>query len=192
MIVGITGRKGHGKDALGAEFVRLSYRRDYFAAPIKAAIKLMLNMSDEQVHGSVEHKEAVDDRYGITPRWAMQSLGTEWGRDMIHEDVWAVSCLSRIETSDHEDWVVTDTRFPNEVRILRAHGATLVRIRRPNADTGQFENHPSEDQIDNLAVDIEVINDGTLAQLEGVARAISKGLADGSLNTPCVLHASEY
>ena len=166
MIVGITGKKGHGKDTVGALFVDNGFERDFFAAPIKEAVKVALNMSDDQVHGTVDVKETVDDRYGVTPRWAMQSLGTEWGRTLIHEDVWAIACLSRIETAEDPDWVITDTRFINEARIIREHGGIIVKVVRPGANTGEFEDHPSERQIDLIEPDYTILNDGTLEDLE--------------------------
>lgn len=194
MIIGITGRKGHGKDTLGAMFMQWGFQRDFFAAPIKEAVKVALNMTDDQVHGTVDIKETVDPRYGITPRWAMQSLGTEWGRTHIHEDVWALACMSRIDSSSYPDWVITDTRFLNEARIIRENEGYLVRIVRPGADNGQFEDHPSEREIGLIDAHVDIISDGTLAQLEAVAKNLYGALRAGvlDLSSPITYRCSEY
>jgi len=176
VIVGITGKKGHGKDTVGEVFTKAGYLRDFFAAPIKEAVKLALNMTDEQVHGTVDVKETIDPRYGITPRWAMQSMGTEWGRNLINKDVWAIACLSRIENSGALNWVITDTRFTNEADIIKEKGGIIVKVVRPNADTGSFEDHPSELQIDLIEPDYTITNDGTLDELVTQVKALVEQL----------------
>jgi hypothetical protein len=56
----------------------------------------------------------------------MVTLGTEWGRDNIHADLWARLWSARIATLGREANIVTDdVRFPNEVRALRHHGGEL-------------------------------------------------------------------
>jgi len=179
VIVGITGKKGHGKDTVGEAFTKKGFQRDSFAAPLKEAVKVALGMTDEQVHGTVDVKETVDPRYGITPRWALQSMGTEWGRNLINEDVWSIACLSRIENSGTEDWVITDTRFVNEADLIREKGGIIIKVVRPGANTGEFENHSSEQQVDLIKPDHTIINDGTIKELEAQVQRLVEKLQSG-------------
>ena len=94
MIIGITGKARAGKDTV-ADLIksRLGDRCHTiaFAKPIKDFCKRMFDWNDEQVYGFL--KEAKDRRYKredgsfLTPREAMQTLGTEWGR-RVYKDVW--------------------------------------------------------------------------------------------------------
>lgn len=175
MIIGITGKKGHGKDAIGQILAeRHAFWTTAFAAPLKEAVKVALRMTDEQIYGPIETKETVDPRYGVTPRHAMQTLGTEWGRQMIHEDVWALSAMARIrEEPPGTNWAITDLRFLNERRLLRAAGGLVLRVIRPGARSGKFEEHESERAIDDLIPDIVIYNNG---DLEDLARVVDEVL----------------
>jgi len=164
MIIGICGKKGHGKDAIGKVLVdELRFKREYFAKPLKDALKVLLNMSDDQVHGHL--REVLDVRYNITPRQALQTLGTEWGRNYIHQDIWAMTCIERMRSLSESNWVVTDLRFLNEERLLREGGSHIIKVIRPESKKGSFTEHQSEIEIDNIKADITIVNDGTLDQL---------------------------
>jgi hypothetical protein len=108
---------------------------------------------------------------GRTPRWAMQSLGAEWGRDLIHPELWvnhwkALAC----ETLDHGRRVVTDDiRFPNEVVAVKSSGGTVVRVERPGVAA---QSHSSEAMIMYLPADLTITNDGSLAKLRAAARSM--------------------
>jgi hypothetical protein len=104
----------------------------------------------------------------FTPRYALQRLGTEWGRK-IWDDVWLHAVKSRIDQSDHSNWIITDCRFPNEAAFLRSSlNAALVwveaPVRRP-APTGP--QHASEPQKQDFETYITQVfnNDGAMAYL---------------------------
>ena len=98
---------------------------------------------------------------GATPRHAMQSLGTQWGRDLIHPELWAVIWQekARLLLAEGVSVSVEDCRFPNEVAAIKALGGYIVRIRTPRADVPSGE-HISEQH--DLPYDISVLNDGPI------------------------------
>lgn len=99
---------------------------------------------------------------GATPRYLMQMIGTEWGRNLIDPDIWVKAWLRKVEAIAGPV-VVDDCRFPNEEAAIRSIGGTLVRITRPGQPTIKTSSHESE--AHHIACDFEIINDGTLDQL---------------------------
>lgn len=65
----------------------------------------------------------------ITPRLAMQTLGTEWGR-RLYGNIWIVATMNTIQGSDHDKWVIPDVRFRNEVHAIQDRGGLVVRLLR--------------------------------------------------------------
>jgi hypothetical protein len=88
-------------------------------------------------------------------------------RDHYGEDVWISQAMRRIEELEAADptvgIVVTDMRFPNEMRALAAAGFVTVRIERPDRPIDRDPNHPSEIALAGAAFDHVVVNDGDLA-----------------------------
>lgn len=70
----------------------------------------------------------------VTPRYALQTLGTEWGRQ-INEDIWLL-CAEREAVNRQVDGfvVVADCRFVNEAAFIRSRGGLVVKIVRPGCD----------------------------------------------------------
>jgi dephospho-CoA kinase len=178
VIIGVTGRKGHGKDTVGRFLVdNHGFYQTAYANPIKEAVKIALAMTHDQLHGSITAKETIDPRYGITPRHAMQTLGTEWGRDMINKNVWALAAHARIEQQPLvKDWVITDLRFLNEASILKNRGGIVIKVVRKGVDTGEFEQHGSEVEISRMEPHVIIHNTGTLLELEAAVKYVMKQL----------------
>lgn len=88
----------------------------------------------------------------VTPRLALQTLGTEWGR-ALHDTVWvdlALREMASFVTAEEARWVVSDVRFRNEVDTLKAAGVKLVRLKR---GMQQFA-HSSEAEMTSLPDDL--------------------------------------
>lgn len=193
MRLAIVGRKNAGKDALADALCRARpFRRTAFADPIKQMLHVGLCISKDVLYGPASVKEQVDPRYGVTVRHMLQTLGTEWGRKYIHDEVWARATMEFIESEDGRptsrmdkgvtlDWVITDTRFLTEARLAREHGFTLVRVTRPDSSTGAHEDHQSETEQDQIECDVEVVNAGTLEDLDTIARMLVNGVTDTRL-----------
>lgn len=191
-IIGITGYAGSGKDTVANILVRdHGFVKIAFADPLKRICKDVFDFSDEQLWGPSSARNGEDKRYPrplqsvpdsfqsyLTPRHALQQLGTEWGR-ACYENVWVDYVLrvaDRLANGKrHEgNWysaqegiifvggldrpkgiVISDVRFPNEVSVLKAK-AKNVRIWRTVHGTGLIGAagaHLSEQHIDNIEAD---------------------------------------
>lgn len=151
-LVGFCGPASSGKSLAADRLVRRwRFQRVSFAGPLKAMM-LALGLTEPQVNGA-EKETPCDLLGGMTPRRAMQLLGTEWGRDLIHPDLWlsawchAVDHLPALRWQDGEAVrlvVCDDVRFPNEASTIRARGGIVVRVQRPDAASASGAEHVSE------------------------------------------------
>lgn len=107
----------------------------------------------------------------VTPRTLMQTLGTEWGRQMVHPNVWAASTLRRAQELVHAGGrvVIDDMRFPNEQRLVEQHQGMTCCVWRPE-DGGVLNGHPSEGLLDSLSMSAAVRNIGTIEDLHAEVR----------------------
>lgn len=163
-IIGIAGAKFSGKDTVGRAIAARAARqglgtdRIFFAEPMKQALCTMFGWTMEQLED--EHwKEQEDPYYGFTPRKAMVTLGTEWGRVCMRDDLWLIIARRKIEASlrAYRLPFVTDVRFENEASMIRDMGGTILHI-----DNGQKRpagSHPSEQGIALAAGDLYFRND---------------------------------
>lgn len=131
-----------------------------FADPIRAAIKAMfgIDMYDDYW---IERKEEVVPWIGKSPRQLMQTLGTEWGRTHVHEEIWVRTLARRaaIEYAKGQDYVVIcDLRFPNEHEWLRSVGARIVHLRRPS-NVVVTNGHESEQNLPRKEGEYLIVND---------------------------------
>lgn len=175
--VALCGPIGSGKTAV-AEYlaVRHDYRPCKFAGPLKAMLQT-LGLEKEHLEG--HSKEAPCDLLGgLTPRHAMQTLGTEWGRGCMGPDFWVRMWerQARWRMKFEERIVADDARFPNEVEAVRSLGGVALLIRRPG--TSPVALHESERRFSELAGTKLVVNDGTLEELYArVDEALAEGKA---------------
>lgn len=142
MIIGICGFIGSGKDTVADYLVNFhEFRRESFASSLKDAVSSVFGWDRTLLEGrtkeSREWRELEDpwwsERLGkvITPRWILQQWGTEVLRDHFHDDIWIASVENKIrQTKDNV--VITDCRFPNEIKALRASGGKVIRVKRGN------------------------------------------------------------
>lgn len=169
MIIGLTGLAGSGKSEV-ARVLRedAGFRRCAFADPLKGMLA-SVGFTHDQLYGA-EKMTPLEEFGGKTPRQMMQLLGTEWGRDMVHSEIWVTLWRRQAEglISRNHPVVADDVRFPNEVEAIRALGGEVWRVLRPGVST---MNHASETQIMTLDVDRAISNDAGLREL--TSRTIS-------------------
>lgn len=70
----------------------------------------------------------------MTPRMLMQMLGTEFGRDMVHPNLWVNSLMNEYK---RQKWLITDVRFPNEAKAIKDRGGILIRLDREGFDNSK-------------------------------------------------------
>lgn len=140
MIIGLTGKKQSGKSTVASyleqEHVFLPMA---FATPLKTALVVMFGWSERHMEGDL--KEVIDPLTGVTPRHAMQTLGTEWGRNLIHPDIWLRLMEHNIKANPNTDIVITDVRFENEATLIRNLGGVIVHVSR---ESEHVDLHQSE------------------------------------------------
>lgn len=179
-LVGFCGLAGSGKDTSAdilvkhANFVKIA-----LADPLKRVCKDIFAFSDDQLWGPSENRNAPDRRYFrgrhldqdthvdmfLTPRHALQQLGTEWGRN-CYPDVWidyALRTASELMERGLEYYpdrgltveraekpfggvVFSDIRFRNEVSAIRSAGGKVIRLLRGGLQ-GSASLHASESEM---------------------------------------------
>jgi hypothetical protein len=195
-IVGVSGKKRHGKDTVGQTLVgNGGFMQTAFADPLKLMAMELFWLSYDQCYGGPGiDRELIDPRWGLSPREIMQRIGTEVGRN-VHTEVWVRNTLKHIqdafagrEVNLHNQaerrfvphttfapktasrWVITDCRFPNESEAVKAAGGIVVKVHRPGMASG--DTHASETSVDLVKEDHLLINDGTLEDLAAQVREL--------------------
>jgi hypothetical protein len=179
VIVGIHGLKQAGKSTVASIFEQFGFQRASFAGPLKAMLEV-IGVPAESLHGSEAEKNAPLAAFGgHSGRRLAQLCGTEFGRNMIHKDIWVDMLLRKVSAPGN--WVVDDLRMPNELSGLQATdsfvGAFTIHLSRP--DIIGADSHASEAGLDPELFDCQVINDGTRGNLANCADWLAKTLSEG-------------
>lgn len=138
-IIGICGFIGSGKDTAADYLVNFhEFRRDSFAATLKDAVAAVFSWDRELLEGRTkaarEWREQIDpwwaERLGmpnLTPRWVLQWWGTEVCRRSFHDDIWIASLEARLRSAK-DNIVISDCRFPNEIKAIKNAGGKVIRV----------------------------------------------------------------
>ena len=172
-LIGLAGRARSGKDTV-ASMITDQLRADHgerkggmlvsFADPIKNMIDAGFHPITDQYTGL---KESPIPGIGKSLRELYQTLGTEWGRQMVHPDIWVTLAMSEVNHYiQRMPVIITDVRFENEAQAIRERGGHLWHIERPNAPAANT--HISEQQQLMQPGDTIIDNSGTLADLRAV------------------------
>jgi hypothetical protein len=138
-------------------------RLDHFAHSLKEGIlRQVFGFSDNQLYGDL--KETIDNFWGFTPRWALQTVGTELMRDHIDQDIWAKTVYRRFIDDSLCHVIIGDLRFPNEMSMVKRMGGYTVRVDR-DVESEQ-DNHSSETSLEDADWDFTINNNGTLEELK--------------------------
>ena len=167
MIIGLSGLKGSGKTTAAKFLVEDGFVKMSFAEPIKRMLAC-IRLSHKDLYGNrKEESNIMLD--GKTPRYAMQTLGTEWGRDLISPNIW-INVVKHDILRSHagDDIVIDDCRFPNEVGMILGLRGSIVYIERE----GKAEDHASEREVKSLYRSITVENKSSLEDLQEAIMAV--------------------
>ena len=141
MIVGIAGFIGSGKDTIADYLITFKgFRRMSYAEPLKDAVASIFGWERELLEGTTKYsrewRDTIDtwwaDRLQIphlTPRWVLQQWGTEVGRRAFHDDIWIASIENKLR-SVKDNIVISDCRFPNELKSIKRAGGITIRVQR--------------------------------------------------------------
>ena len=181
IVVGITGAAAAGKGA-SASFLE-GFTEIGFADPIYAGLVAMTGVPESHLRDRSQ-KERTIPHLGKSPRQLLQTLGTEWGRQLVRPEIWLMQAARRIYAIDG-NVVLTDLRFDNEAAMLKKEfDAVIWKVERPGADT--CESHSSEAGISPRFIDHTIVNDGSLNDLrravEEAQNATLKVTTEGAIS----------
>lgn len=176
MIIGLHGKKRVGKDTV-YEIIRSSYPhavRVAFADKMRESLAALFDISVKELEDLKESEAAfqldsVKTKRSFTWREFIQRYGTEAHRDIFGQDFWINSIfptafpLAYVNPNDIT--VVTDVRFYNEARRILDLGGHIISVVRPNKEYNN-DSHVSEMGLSEELVSYEIVNDGSLEQLQ--------------------------
>jgi hypothetical protein len=220
-LIGISGRASAGKDTVADFLVRdFGFVKVALADPLKRICRDVFAFTDEQLWGPSSKRNEPDRRYPravleidsesfpggslaerrrtefLTPRHALQQLGTEWGRGCYY-NVWvdyAIRTAAAILSDEDFGYdpkvgvtavgynqnirgvVISDVRFVNEIEAIRAAGGKVWRVLRPTSGlVGAAGQHASETALDawgDERFDMIINNEGgSLEDLRALVKA---------------------
>ena len=121
----------------------------------------------------------------ITVREFLQRLGTDAIRDGLHTNAWVNALMAgytptQVQWADgpiggYKDgpmpnWIITDTRFPNEAQAIKDKGGIVIRVDRPGVKP--INDHPSETGLDDWKFDYKIANISDIKALSLSVRLI--------------------
>ena len=181
MIIALCGFAGCGKNAV-ATILRRNHGFGVlaFADPIYDAVAAITGMHRRELEDRAI-KERVIPWLGKSPRELLQTLGTEWGRQTVRDDIWIQRAMQAARS--YERVAICDCRFANEAQAIRRAGGVVWQVRRRAAGlAGSTGRHASEAGVPDGLVDLRIDNDGTLADLEMAVEAAWHMLHGGTMN----------
>ena len=143
----------------------------------------------------------------LTYRQLLQVLGTDLFRNQLHNDIWVNALMSKYKPNlcsgvthcalagkpkiscwncpEYPNWIITDTRFPNEADAVKSKGGINIRVQRDmykdmdgniipiqdvpikerNKYLASFKEHESETALDNYEFDYIIDNNETIEEL---------------------------
>jgi hypothetical protein len=119
-----------------------------------------------------------DGMHPMTVRDLLQKLGTDACRNGLHTNTWVNALMADYkmhpehfndiangrETGDgYPNWIITDTRFPNEAQAIKDAGGIVIRVDRPGVKA--INAHPSETALDNWNFDHKIMNGSDIIAL---------------------------
>lgn len=169
-LIGITGYAGTGKDTVRAILEEHGYHGLAFADPMRMMIRKLLTgsgISDDWMTRR-DLKEATIPELGVSYRHIAQTLGTEWGRNTVGQQLWVLlakaymrDCMSG--PNHFDSFAISDVRFINEADFVHDYGGQVWRIDRPGV--APVRSHVSEQELYHFHSDVTIVNDGSIADL---------------------------
>jgi len=185
MIIGISGYSGSGKDLVGTIIQEISLNKWHikkWAGKLKTIASILTGIPVENFEDQEFKKTLLGPEWGtvkdiplngvpvfadmqfnslMTVRDFLQKLGTEAIRDSLHENTWVNATM--VDYTAESNWIITDTRFPNEAEAIKKAGGIVVRINRPGVQP--INPHPSETSLDDWSFDAVINNDGDVSDI---------------------------
>jgi hypothetical protein len=153
-VIGLSGKKRHGKDTLGWQLGLLGYQRLAFADALYDEVAADTGVPVAELQRADCKEKPRPELGGLSPRVFLQEYGMR--RREADEDYWVRQVARVVQTNRSLRFVITDVRLPNEARFVEEHGV-LVRVLRPLAAARDM--HISETALDNWPFVFTVTNE---------------------------------
>lgn len=122
---------------------------------------------ERMIEGDLKETQVVSIPGAPTPRWLMQTLGTDWGREIIEDSIWVDLAFDKIGRAlgKGKSVVVDDLRFPNELIALNNEfdEFVFVKVSRPGEQSNPGDRY--EGQLAKFPPAFHIINDAGLETL---------------------------
>jgi hypothetical protein len=137
-IIGVIGPIGSGKDTIAEYLIQNhGYTKLSFAARVKDVAAVAFGWPRDMLEGDTQAsrvwREEVDPFWQITPRLALQKIGTEMFRANICDDFWiriVEQNVQQLKEQGVKGVVITDCRFENEIQLIKHLVGTVIRVQR--------------------------------------------------------------
>lgn len=193
MIISLSGKIGSGKDTVAKLYQEMYPESNWinkkWAGKLKDVAEIISGIPKEKFEDQEFKKTNMGIEWAswqyysdrpeyMTVRDFLQVLGTEALRDGLHKNTWVNALLADYKAFNvitNEDgsttyqmpqWIITDTRFPNELAAVRDKGGIAIKVVR-DSTTSIGENHSSETALDNVTDwDYVIHNNGSIEDLK--------------------------
>ena len=177
MIISITGKISSGKDTIADIIMQYTPYHDWevkkFAGKLKDIAEIVSGVPKINFEDQEFKKQDMGPAWGMTYRDLLQKLGTEAMRNGLHKNVWVNALFSDYKgqqnadgSLSHPNWLITDTRFPNELEAAKTHNGIVIKVVRESGNT-IGTTHTSETALDDYTkCDYVVDNNGSLEDLK--------------------------
>jgi hypothetical protein len=135
-----------------------------WAGKLKTIASMLTGISQEKFEHQEFKKTMLGPEWNMSVRDFLQKLGTDAIRDGLHTNAWVNALMSDYKAIDYNDdeqpehpnWIITDTRFPNEAQAIKDAGGLVIRVDRPGVKP--INDHPSETGLDKWKFDYKIAN----------------------------------
>jgi len=181
-IISISGKIGTGKDTV-ADIIQsitpyYNWEIKKYAGKLKVIAEILSGVPKINFEDQEFKKQDMGAEWGMTYRDLLQKLGTEAMRNGLHKNVWVNALFADYKPrpffpdvpaefhAQLPNWLITDTRFPNELEAAKAHNGITIKVIRDSGNT-IGTTHASETALDDYTKwDYVVDNNGSFEELK--------------------------
>lgn len=182
ILIGLCGAAGAGKGSVAKRLVEeYGFLEMAFADPLYAAVSVITGLPVSDLKDRTIKEKPLATCGGKSPRQMLQLIGTEFGRQMIHEDIWVMRTMLAVVQASKTGLhgvVITDVRFDNEAVAIREEGGVIFEVVRPGSAclAANAAGHASEAGIGREHILATILNCGTLDDLNATVDEAVSGL----------------